>query len=747
MSADDPTELEKIPGIGPKRAKSLRVAGFETLDDIDEATEADLRQVPMIDDILARDIKATVGPGETSPSVLKPTHQITPRDWTVTDRQVAHLQELTDDIPHELAGVTALEIRDSLEWVLDPELLGFRQVCGKVVVHDEDTGEQHPVPHATVHVEDADCSFLSYFPEGLGYGWFFPFECTREEIATVTTDECGEFCLFVPQWDIDRVLEYRRERVCLPDIYKPRLRDVLENPAVYPEPVLPPRGQPRPDPRPRDLQDPGVFERLSDIVGESVLQRLDSATEAMDFGNPHDTADELLARPAFPKPVEPPLPDPLGRIEPEIPPEEFGEELPVGPEIIDSIDFDRYVGPFLRCRDVFVPEWRTFIDVPDITFRVTQDVDRDGTEETIYSEGFFDIRWNADSIPETTLVATDDAISIPSCGTPETVVCEGPSIETVGRMPARSPHLDTTTGYAERINRPKSGGTRPDGTAPFAGTLQLHGCHRFEEASYYRVMYAFENESERPFTGHEWYHPAIQRNSVHVGPPDTDGWYPILDVPYLENYYGESFSDNPLISKHWFFNWNTRSYRNGTYTVRLELGDENKDPLADDSPRVEFEVDNRGPHLQIEELVWGKRSEPVANWDNELTERCPRIQRPTGTDIGIKVTFRAWGEHFRSVNLKAKGCEDDPERIQPSASGQTNSYAYWHNSVNDRSHRKTVAFEVPANYPAGAYRLALRGVSRAFNPAGSGTGPGTNWTGDQNYVDSHAGRLLSIENK
>ena len=33
------------------------------------------------------------------------------------------------------------------------------------------------------------------------------------------------------------------------------------------------------------------------------------------------------------------------------------------------------VGPFLRCRDVIVAEWQTFFDVPDITFRVTQDVD------------------------------------------------------------------------------------------------------------------------------------------------------------------------------------------------------------------------------------------------------------------------------------------------------------------------------------------------------------------------------------
>jgi hypothetical protein len=38
---------------------------------------------------------------------------------------------------------------------------------------------------------------------------------------------------------------------------------------------------------------------------------------------------------------------------------------------------------------VLVPEWVPLVDVPDITFRVTQDVDGDGDEETIYSEGYY----------------------------------------------------------------------------------------------------------------------------------------------------------------------------------------------------------------------------------------------------------------------------------------------------------------------------------------------------------------------
>lgn len=751
MSTNDPSELEKIPGIGPKRAKALRVAGYETLDDLEAATEADLRDVAMFDDILARDIKATVSPDDDAVAVKQP-NAVTPDDWQVTERQLTHIQTLADDVPSDLAGATALDVRDQLEFAIDPDLLGFRQVCGRVVTHDPATGEYHPVPNATVHVEDTDCSFLSHFPSDLGYGWFFPFDCTRETVATTTTNECGEFCVYVPLWDIDRVLDFRRERVCLPEIVRPRIRDVLERPEVFPEPVNPPepRPQPRPDPGPGRLFDPGAFERTAELVGEDVALRLGAGTERGDFGDLEPEAATLLDQPAFPEPPEPPLPEGFLRPDPEERLELLGDELPVDPDVIAAIDPDRLVGPFLRCRDVFVPEWRTFVDVPDITFRVTQDIDGDGTRETIYSEGFFDVRWNEEGSTNVDLVAGDAANSIPTCDglTPENVECETPSIESIGLLPARTPIYDDGTGYARRINRPKLPGSssgRPDGTAPFAGTLQLHGCHRFEEASYYRVLYSYEGGPERPFTGHEWHVPAIGRDPVHVQPSVTDGWYPILDVPYLESYYGEELNDNPLLFPYWVLNWNTRGYRNGSYEVRLQLGDSNMDPLSTTSPSSAITVDNRAPNLDIGGLVWGPTSEPPEAWDNEITESCPRIERPPGEDIGIKVTFRAWGKHFRSVEASAHGCGRNPTLVQPSSgSGQSNRYSYWHESVGDRSHKRTVVFEVPAGYQQGAYRIRLRGVSRAFNPAGGGRGPSTNWEYDTDYIDSHFDRLISI---
>lgn len=766
MSESEPTELEKIPGIGPKRAHALRVAGYETLADLEAASESELREVEMFDDVLARDIKATVSPDREQARAVKQLNRVTPADWSVTEQQVSHIQRLTNGVSEEeLLGANALDLRDHLEWRLDPELLGFKQVCGRVVTYDSDADEYHPVPNATVEVQDTDCSFLSYFPSGLGYGWFFPYNCDQETIATTTTDECGEFCVYVPLWDIDRVLRYRRERICLPDIYNPRIRDVLENTRVYPEPVLPPNPRPRsrpepvprpgPGPDPITLAKPGRHERLSELLGEEVVNDIEMQFTLQSFGISQNTATELLDKPAFPESIEPPKPMGVEEGDIAVSEHELATHEGLDEEALELVDFDRYVGPFLKCTDVFLPEWQTFFDVPDITFRVTQDVDNDGTQETIYSEGYFDVRWDTSSIPNVELVADDDAISIPTCDslTPENLECEEPSIESVGLMTARAPTHDRSTGYATQVNRPKPAGSanRPAAEAPYAGTLQLRGCHRFEEASYYRVLYSYEGKSERAFTNEEWHVPAIDRDPVHVKPDGSEGWYPILDVPYLENYYGETLNDNPLLAPFWFFNWNTRRYKNGKYDLRLELADGNKDPLGVSSPTVPFQIDNRAPHLSIDSIEWAPKTGPATyDWSQseDISESCPEIKRKSGQTIGIRVSFRAWGEHFRNVIVSMTGCEDHPVRTVPATSSTTNSYSHWHTSLADQNHGKDVVFEVDGNAPSGAYRIRLNAISRAFNPAGGGAGPGgNNWKMDENDVDVHVGRGISITTK
>ena len=90
------------------------------------------------------------------------------------------------------------------------------------------------------------------------------------------------------------------------------------------------------------------------------------------------------------------------------------------------------------------------------------------------------------------------------------------------------------------------------------------------------------------------------------------------------------------------------------------------------------------------------------------------------------------------------GCEDNPVRTVPTTSSTTSSYSHWHTSVADQNHGKDVIFEVDGGAPDGAHRIRLNAVSRAFNPAG-GAGPGgSNWKIDENCVDAHAGRGISI---
>ncbi len=115
-----------------------------------------------------------------------------------------------------LAGLTVAEITDKFKWKIDPELLFFRKICGRVVKKDPVTGVEYPVPFATVHVQDTDCSLLWYSPSPWPWGWFFPLFCHREELATVKTDACGNFCVWIPRFEIDWILRVAQAPHLLP---------------------------------------------------------------------------------------------------------------------------------------------------------------------------------------------------------------------------------------------------------------------------------------------------------------------------------------------------------------------------------------------------------------------------------------------------------------------------------------------------------------------------------------------------
>ena len=427
----------------------------------------------------------------------------------VTARQAAYLEELSGVSADKLVAKPIGQLEELLRWKIDPELLFFRRVCGRVVRVEPGTGVIQGVPNATVHVEDIDCSFLGFFPvEGpfWWWWWFWPIFCHREEIATTMTDECGRFCVWIPRWDIDRILRFRLERVCYPDFVKPSLADFLKE--IGPGPVEQPpiKINPNPpDPAPFVLPEREVLEQAGALLGRGSLDRLIQFGERRAFGEQTAELQALLDEPAFLEDFHPPLTDEaLERVEEVSLPEAAHEEKGRRAAKLELAELSpaKAIGPFLRCRNVIVAEWEYIVDVPDITFRVTQDVDLDGDEETIYSEGFFDVRWNAGTIPPVTLKASPIARPSPFCDGPTIPCGNKPAIVTVGLMPLASTHHDNASGSATRVNRPKPGGlfsspptpgTGPESAqSPYAGTLQLHGCHRIGGAKFYRLLYRYE---------------------------------------------------------------------------------------------------------------------------------------------------------------------------------------------------------------------------------------------------------------
>ena len=176
-----------------------------------------------------------------------------------------------------------------------------------------------------------------------------------------------------------------------------------------------------------------VFGReLEEHLGRDTARRLGVALIRLSFGASTVDVMDLLQEDAFAAPLAPPLPDEFRMVDHTVDSRKsassagqrlsmegvratVGARLKIDAEVLGSFDLRQFIGPFRRCVDVFVPEWVPIIDIPDITFNVTQDVNGDGVEETIVSEGLFKVRWNAGSLSPVKLIASPPAISIPEC--------------------------------------------------------------------------------------------------------------------------------------------------------------------------------------------------------------------------------------------------------------------------------------------------------------------------------------------
>ncbi len=685
--------------------------------------------------------------------------RIDPDRQVISDIQTVRLAEATGLSVKELAGKTLGDLHKSLRLHLDPHLLLHRRICGRVVKRNPETGDLEGVPNATVHVEDTDCSFMIYSPPGWPHwSWFLPFKCKREVLATTVTDECGRFCVWVPAWEIDWIIRWRRARLCFPTLWRPRLKDWLER-IIIPElerepprikPPVPPVerfvGQPSraatpieiPRPKPDDflaersaanfstyLKRPDVQERLVEVAGEKVVGNLSLLAEATSFGTSSERIEAELDSPVIPLP--PPLPRKMER---KALRNEIGAEL--AEELGDDIRVlrrRRWIGPFWRCTDIWLGIWTRVFDVPDITFRVTQDTDADGTEETIYSEGFFDVRWNAGAMGDVVLEADAIALSTPHCDGPEIDpgICEAPAIVTAGLMPLQGPHFDTSSGYGKTINRARSGGMSTSARdreteAPLCHTVQLHGCHRFPGADFYRILKRYEGATNfTPILGETWVAPQLSGPPLLIS-PDANGWYPVQPAANL-------------VFPHWLLNWRTWRYADGRYELKLEMGDAGKNPHSD-SAVVPIEIDNSDPAVTFTELAWRY---PGGGW-TVLPASCPVVRRIAGRDVEIRATVQVSAKHFRNATLFGRGCAFNtlPKIDLPA------DYDHWHTTAADNAWSTSGRFLVDAALDDGAYTIGVNAYGRTFNPAGGDSGPSSGWDYDPIYSWTHPRRHIAI---
>jgi hypothetical protein len=667
----------------------------------------------------------------------RPIAATTPEQRPLTPVQAKRLGALSQIEADHLVGKTAIELGKLHPIAIDPGILWFRKVCGQVVRTDPVSGNNWGVPGATVHVYDTDVNLFASFPTGSPYGWFYPWGWRREEIGSAVTDACGNFCVWIPRFDIDWVLRWRRHRHCFFEAFRRvSIRDLVGR--LQPIVEVPPHPGPGPDPGPLAFLRAGVgsAQILEQAVGPAISAKLISA-DAGRFGE-ETSVDEILDAPAFPRSLPHPDADGIRNL--------IIDQLETLPKLdrtaIQKLHADpslfaaSWVGPFLRCYDVFVPEFERILDVPDITFSVTQDVNGDGTPETIYAEGLFDVRWDAGSIPPVTLHAEPFAFATPTCTDRPDIPCEVPELVVVGHMPLGNPSgagifpiVDTSSGYAVRPNRPHPSGRQGEivspatlATAPLTGLLEFWGCaHQTAQgaiATHYRIQHRVSTNGGGSFGPWQpifdaWNHWRFFGNpgTFQVLPiATTTGWYPVL-----------SSADGWIPGDHYLLQWHGAP--DGVIEMQLELGAIAGAAInvIGQAPPVKIVVDNTRPNAAISSLAW--RVAGSGPWQS-IPLNCPTIQR-NHQGIEIRVGVDVSAVHLRSLTVGSAGCgaSGGPpaliEGLENRESGLPIGAVvadYWHRASTDNAVADEVVYAVPASSAAGAYSFGVTAWSRAFNP-------------------------------
>lgn len=121
----------------------------------------------------------------------------------------SRLAELAGLKPEAFCRLTIEEIRGRFGWQIDPRLLLFRRLSGKVLIRDEECGNLVPVDGALVHIESTLSDLLHFADAIEGGGCLLMTHVRRERILSVTSSADGGFSAWIPRFDIESLVRWR----------------------------------------------------------------------------------------------------------------------------------------------------------------------------------------------------------------------------------------------------------------------------------------------------------------------------------------------------------------------------------------------------------------------------------------------------------------------------------------------------------------------------------------------------------
>jgi len=309
-----------------------------------------------------------------------------PDQVPLTKLQAQRLSNLAGIDAADLAGRSLSQIGSKYRQV-SRELLSSRRISGTVSKRDPATGVEYPVPCATVYAEETTCSLLGLFPAKVPWAWLFPFQCETEVVAETVTDARGNFSVLVPRFEIEWILRLQMERLGHLEFFTEPTAGCVQY--MQGDSSGPDEAREASDRCASLLLKPGtaLHQKAEQALGRELIRLLftEGRVDALRLSASARRAGSAR--------------------------ETQADDLGLDATALQGLDLARYYGPFLRGYDVVVPEWMPIFDLPDVCFRVTQDVDGSGVQQAIHSGRLFEVPLRAGDISHLTLAASARASS------------------------------------------------------------------------------------------------------------------------------------------------------------------------------------------------------------------------------------------------------------------------------------------------------------------------------------------------